>query len=72
MIPAGLKAEGTRLTAEIRQDPAVAFQLWQSATLDNWMSAALQPAADQSGVAPGFVRMEASRAAGFYRMSFSL
>ncbi len=79
MVPSGLKTDAVsgKLTAVIRQDEAVAVLLWKSASLDGgWEVVDLIPAADQTGVAVGFVRMEAQAAvppAGgreFYRASF--
>lgn len=81
MMPGGMKAlanGATReVTADVRNDPAVAVSLWQSEGLANWTEIPVVESADQSGVEEGFRRVGATVEGpftadpAFYRFKFT-
>lgn len=81
MVPAGMKASVSAglsdISAVIREDAGVTTTLWASPNLVDWSSVGFTVSPDQSGVAPGFVRIGAQFSTAsamngkFYRLRFS-
>ncbi len=78
MLPNGVTANPPtgRITAVLRLDHLVAATLWESSNLATWSQTTLVEAADQSGVAPGFHRVQGPAPASgvarhFYQFQFS-
>jgi autotransporter-associated beta strand protein len=82
MIPTGLQVlpastGSSGVTAILRQDPAVTVRLWSSTDLTNWTQVDFADASDQSGLDPGFHRVESVTAPlgdqprTFYRFDFT-
>ena len=55
-MPAGLKVSTDTITADLRSDPALTFDLMKSTDLMSWTPANL-PMAKGSGAAAGFERL---------------
>jgi mannosyl-glycoprotein endo-beta-N-acetylglucosaminidase len=78
MIPAGVKTSlpAGGITAVLRLDSLVSATLWESPDLTTWIPANWVEAADQTGIGPGFRRIECPAASGdgtriFYQFKFS-